>query len=61
MEVGLKLFRVDEERGIDVIKFKKNVGCLRYLFYIRFDMVYCVGVLSFYMYSLKVSYGDAMK
>lgn len=61
MEVGLKLSRADEERGIDATKFKKNVGCLRYLLHTRPDMAYCVGVLSPYMHSPKVSHGDAMK
>ena len=61
MEAGVKLSRADEEREIVATKFRKSVGCLRYLLNTRPDMAYCVGVLSRYMHSPKESHGAAMK
>lgn len=61
METGLKLCRADKEEDIDATRYRKNVGCLRYLLHTRPDLSYAVGVLSRYMSMPKVSHGTAMK
>lgn len=61
MEVGLKLAKSQGEKGIDATKYRKTVGCLRYLLHTRPDLSYCVGVLSRYMQDPKESHGAAIK
>lgn len=61
MESGLKLCRADEEEDIDATRFRRNVGCLRYLLHTRPNLSFTVGVLSRYMSRPKVSNESAMK
>ncbi|XP_010473661.1 PREDICTED: uncharacterized protein LOC104753076 [Camelina sativa] len=61
LESGLKLAKAEGEKDIDATSFRKNFGCLRYLLHTRPDLTYCVGVLSRYMQTPKVSHGAAMK
>lgn len=39
MELGLKLSKVENEREIDATRFRKNIGCLRYLLYTHHDSI----------------------
>ncbi|AAF32440.1 hypothetical protein; 74056-75837 [Arabidopsis thaliana] len=61
MEMGLKFSKAEEEEEVDATAYRKNVGCLRYLLHTRPDLSYCVGVLSRYMQSPRVSHAAAMK
>lgn len=61
MEQGLKLSKEENEKEIDATRYRKNIGCLRYLLYTRPDLSYVVGVLSRYMQSPRESHGAAMK
>ena len=61
MEAGLKLSKSIKEEDIDATRYRRNVGCLRYLLHTRPDLSYTVGVLSRYMHSPKTSHGAAMK
>ena len=61
MESGLKLAKSIEEAGVDATKYRRNVGCLRYLLHTRPDLSFAVGVLSRYMQWPKQSHEAAMK
>lgn len=61
MESGLQLSKSAEENDIDATRFRKNVGCLRYLLHTRPDLNYCVRILSRYMQRPKESHRAAMK
>ena len=61
MENGLKLSKSSEEEDADATRYRRVIGCLRYLIHTRPDLSYTVGVLSRYMTSPKVSHEAAMK
>lgn len=61
MESGAKLAKSEEEDEIDATGYRKIIGCFRYLLHTRPDLSYCVGVLSRYMSSPRVSHGAAIK
>ena len=61
MESGLKLSKAEHEKEIDATRFRRNIGCLRYLIHTRPDLAYSVGVLSRFMQSPRESHGIAMK
>ena len=61
MELGLKLSKAEHEKEIDATRFRRNIGCLRYLLHTRPDLSYSVGVLSRFMQSPRESHGAAMK
>ena len=61
MENGLKLSKSGEEEDADATRYRRIIGCLRYLLHTRPDLSYTVGVLSRYMTSPKVSHEAAMK
>ena len=61
MEVGLKLSKSVEEKDVDATRYRRIIGCFRYLIHTRPDLAYTVGVLSRYMTSPKVSHEAAMK
>jgi len=61
MESGLQLSKSAEENDIDATRFRKNVGCLRYLLHTRPDLNYCVRILSRYMQRPKEPHRAAMK
>ena len=61
MEMGLKLSKAETEKEIDATRYRRNVGCLRYLLHTRPDLSFSVGVLSRYMQSPREPHGVAMK
>lgn len=61
MEMGLKLSKAETEREIDATRYRRNVGCLRYLLHTRPDFSFYIGVLSRYMQSPREPHGVAMK
>lgn len=61
VEVGLKLLKAENEKEIDAIRYRRNIGCLRYLLHARPDLSFCVGVLSWYIQSPRELHGSAMK
>ena len=61
MEAGLKLEKSEEGKEIDATGYRKIIGCFRYLLHTRPDLSYCMGVLSRYMSSPRVSHGMAIK
>lgn len=61
MENVLQLAKSVEEDDVDAMRYRRNVGCLRYLLHTRPDLLYAVGVLSRYMQSPKVLHEAAMK
>lgn len=61
MELGLNLSKAEEEQEIDATNYRRNIGCLRYLLHTRPDLSFCVGMLSRYMHSPRVSHGVALK
>ena len=61
MESGLKLEKSEQEKEIDTTGYSKIIGCFWYLLHTRPDLSYCVGVLSRYMSSPRVSHGAAIK
>ena len=61
MEIGLNLSKAEEEKEIDATRFRKQIGCLRYLLHTRPDLSFVVGVLSRYMHSPRESHGVALK
>ena len=61
MESGLKLAKSIDEADVDDTRYRRNVGCLRYLLHTRPDLSFTVGVLSRYMQCPKQSHEAAMK
>ena len=61
MEFGLKVSKAEEEEEIDATKYRRNVGCLRYLLHTRPDLAFSVSVASRYMQRPRKSHGDIMK
>lgn len=61
MEQGLKLCKVEGERGVDATRYRKFVGCLRYLLHTKPDLAYAVGVVNRYMQEPKESHSLAVK
>ncbi|KAL9811877.1 putative RNA-directed DNA polymerase [Arabidopsis thaliana] len=58
---GLELSKAPDEKSIDGQKYRKHIGCLRYLLHTRPDLSYDVEVLSRYMHDPKESHGAALK
>ncbi|XP_019097427.1 PREDICTED: uncharacterized protein LOC109131195 [Camelina sativa] len=61
MEFGLKVSKAEDEEEIDPTRYRRNVGCLRYLLHTRPDLAFVVGVASRYMQSPQKSHGVMMK
>lgn len=61
MDMNLRLSRSVEEQGVDEKKYRRSIGCLRYLIHTRPDLSYSIGVLSRYMLDPKVSHDAALK
>lgn len=61
MDMNLKLSKAVEEKSVDEKKYRRNIGCLRYLIHTRHDLSYSIGVLSRYMLNPKVSHEAALK
>ena len=61
MDPSLKLSKAPQEEEINEKDFRRKIGCLRYLIHTRPDLSHCVGVLSRYMHSPRVSHGVALK
>ena len=58
---GLELSKAPDEKSIDGQKYRKHIGCLRYLLHTRPNLSYDVEVLSRYMHDPKESHGAALK
>lgn len=61
MDINVKLSKSPQEASIDERKYRRSIGCLRYLLHTRPDLSFCVGVLSRYMAEPKESHGAALK
>lgn len=61
MENGLKLSKSVDEEDADATRYRRIIGCLRYMLHTRPDLSYTVGVLSRYMTAPKTSHEAAMK
>ncbi|XP_019099645.1 PREDICTED: uncharacterized protein LOC109132477 [Camelina sativa] len=61
MEPGLSLSKAEKEKEIDATRYRRTIGCLRYLLHTRPDLSFSVGVLSRYMQSPRVSHRQAIK
>ncbi|XP_048615526.1 secreted RxLR effector protein 161-like [Brassica napus] len=61
MDMNLKLSKAIEENSIDEKKYRRSIGCLRYLIHTRPDLSYSIGVLSRYMVDPKRSHDAALK
>jgi hypothetical protein len=61
MELSTKLSRYDEGDEVDENLYRSLIGSLRYLTYIRPDIMFVVGVASRYMESLRTSHWKAAK
>lgn len=61
MDGSLKLSKSAEERSVDEKKYRRSIGCLRYLIHTRPDLSFSVGVLSRYMIDPKESHDAALK
>ena len=61
MDMNLRLSKAVEERGVDAKKYRRSIGCLRYLIHTRPDLSYSIGVLSRYMLDPKESHDAELK
>ena len=61
MDMNLKLAKSQEERSVDEKKYRRSIGCLRYLIHTRPGLSYSIGVLSRYMLDPKESHDAALK
>lgn len=61
MDQNVKLSKNKKAMCIDEKKYRRSIGCLRYLLHIRLDISFSVGVLSRYMQEPKESHGAALK
>ncbi|XP_010430806.1 PREDICTED: uncharacterized protein LOC104715053 [Camelina sativa] len=61
MDMNLKLSKSHDEMAVEEQKYRKVIGCLRYLIHTRPDLAYNVGVLSKYMQEPKESHGASLK
>ncbi|KAK9069105.1 hypothetical protein SSX86_013221 [Deinandra increscens subsp. villosa] len=61
MDPGIKMGKDEKESEVDATKYRRIVGCLRYLLHTRPDLSYSVGVVSRYMQSLRQSHNQAIK
>lgn len=61
MDMNLKVSKAHEELGVDEKKYRRSIGCLRYLLHTRLDLSYSIGVLSRYMLEPKESHDAALK
>ena len=61
MDMNLRLSRSVEEQGVDEKKYRRSIGCLRYLIHTRPDLSYSIGVLSRFMLNPKASHDAALK
>ncbi|KAK9059144.1 hypothetical protein SSX86_021763 [Deinandra increscens subsp. villosa] len=61
MDPGIKMGKDEKESEVDATKYRRIVGCLRYLLHTRPDLSYSVGVVSRYMQSPRESHNQAIK
>ena len=61
MDMNTKISKAVEERGVDEKKYRRAIGCLRYLIHTRPELSYSIGVLSRYMLEPKESHDAALK
>ncbi|GKD35669.1 uncharacterized mitochondrial protein-like protein [Tanacetum coccineum] len=61
MEKDPKLSKAEDEPEVEATKYRKVVGCLRYLLHTHRDLTYLVGMVSRYMQSLRESHARAIK
>ena len=61
MDGSLKLSKGEGEASTDEKKYRRSIGCLRYLVHTRPDLSYSIGVLSRYMLDPKESHDAALK
>lgn len=61
MDMNIKLSKSTEEKSTDEKKYRRSIGCLRYLIHTRPDLSYSIGVLSRYMLDPKESHDAALK
>ncbi|XP_020262474.1 uncharacterized protein LOC109838437 [Asparagus officinalis] len=61
MEAKLKLGKDPERTLVDMIEYRRVIGCLRYLTHTRPDISYAVGIVSRYMEKPTVVHRQAVK
>ena len=60
MDMNLKLSRSTEEKSIEEKRYRRTIGCPRYLIHTRPDLTYSIGVLSRYMLDPKESHDSEL-
>lgn len=60
MEFRLKVSKAEEEEEINPTRYRRNIGCLRYLLHTRPDLAFSFGVASRYTVSPRKSHGEIM-
>ena len=61
LEMNAKMSKTTNEKRIDETRYRRSIGCLRYLLHTRPDLSFSVGLLSRYMQEPKESHGAALK
>lgn len=61
MNPNERLTLAEDEADVEATKYRKIVGCLRYMLHTRPDMAFSVGMVSRYMQTPKVSHLAAIK
>ncbi|XP_076925633.1 secreted RxLR effector protein 161-like [Bidens hawaiensis] len=61
LDPSIKVSKFEDEEDFDATRYRKIVGCLRYLLQTRPDLAYSVRVVSRYMQSPKQSHATLIK
>ncbi|KAK1419234.1 hypothetical protein QVD17_28397 [Tagetes erecta] len=61
MDPNVKVAKFEDEEDFDATRYRKMVGCLRYLLQTRPDLAFSVGVVSRYMQNPKQSHAAIIK
>ena len=61
LEMNAKISKAINEKRIDETRYRRSIGCLRYLLHTRPDLSFSITLLSRYMQEPKESHGAALK